>query len=238
MKKLNIPVSKLAWGTDWHLNFLKPAARQGFIERVAAMEARQFQQPQQTTFGANQKIVDNNAPKIEDYDDFAEFNRAVARYEYKILREQEREQERIAAEIRKEKEAEIAAHKKWVKQLESVTANEEMPDFEDVLLSSDVIMTPIMQRAIKESDIGPKLAYYLAKNPDEAEKIATMDRENAIRTIGRIEERLATQKKTSVPTSAPEPIKAISTRTVVTKDPGKMSDAEYAKWRAQGRKRA
>lgn len=42
MKKLNIPVSKLAWGTDWHLNFLKPAARQGFIERVAAMEADAF----------------------------------------------------------------------------------------------------------------------------------------------------------------------------------------------------
>ncbi len=42
MKKLNIPVSKLAWGTDWHLNFLKPAARQTFIESVSSMEADAF----------------------------------------------------------------------------------------------------------------------------------------------------------------------------------------------------
>ncbi len=42
MTPLNIPVSRLAWGTDWHLNFLKPAARQAFIERVASIEADAF----------------------------------------------------------------------------------------------------------------------------------------------------------------------------------------------------
>jgi predicted phosphohydrolase len=39
MTRLSIPVGRLGWGTDWHLNFLKPAERQAFIERVAAMEA-------------------------------------------------------------------------------------------------------------------------------------------------------------------------------------------------------
>ena len=34
-----IPVRKLAWGTDWHLNFLKPPERQEFIERVSRTDA-------------------------------------------------------------------------------------------------------------------------------------------------------------------------------------------------------
>jgi predicted phosphohydrolase len=42
MTHLSIPVRRLAWGTDWHLNFLKPAARQEFIERVAGIEADAF----------------------------------------------------------------------------------------------------------------------------------------------------------------------------------------------------
>ena len=39
MTHLTIPVRRLAWGTDWHLNFLKPAARQDFIERVSCTDA-------------------------------------------------------------------------------------------------------------------------------------------------------------------------------------------------------
>ena len=42
MTHLSIPVRRLAWGTDWHLNFLKPAARQAFIQRIAGMEADAF----------------------------------------------------------------------------------------------------------------------------------------------------------------------------------------------------
>ena len=42
MTHLSIPVRRLAWGTDWHLNFLKPAARQAFIERIAGIEADAF----------------------------------------------------------------------------------------------------------------------------------------------------------------------------------------------------
>jgi hypothetical protein len=106
-----------------------------------------------------------------------------------------------------------------------------MPDFEEVLASSDVPMTPPMQQAIMESDIGPKLAYYLANNPDEAEKIAAMSPIGAIRTLGRIEERLATAKPAVQTTNAPPPIRPTGARAAVTKDPGKMSDAEYAKWR-------
>jgi predicted phosphohydrolase len=42
MKRLYMPVKKLAWGTDWHLNFLRPPARQEFVERIAEMNADAF----------------------------------------------------------------------------------------------------------------------------------------------------------------------------------------------------
>lgn len=33
------PVARLAWATDWHLNFLKPGARQEFIDQMAGIGA-------------------------------------------------------------------------------------------------------------------------------------------------------------------------------------------------------
>jgi len=42
MTRLAIPVNRLAWGTDWHLNFLKPPARQAFIDRLAGLNADAF----------------------------------------------------------------------------------------------------------------------------------------------------------------------------------------------------
>lgn len=182
--------------------------------------------------------VDDSEPTIDKFDNFDQYVAAKAEWiaERKInqtLSEREKRQaaEREATERKKTVDS-------WSKRLEEATASDDMPDFEDAIASSDVPMTQPMQQAIMESDIGPKLAYFLAKNPEEAIKIAEMSPIGAIRALGRLEERLETQKKSTVPTSAPEPIKPVSTRTVVSKDPGKMSDAEYAKWRAQGRKRA
>lgn len=191
-------------------------------ERVAAME-QQVQRPQQ------QKPIDNSEPLIENFDNFDTYVAAKAEWiaERKIeqtlsARDQKQMAEREAAERTKTTDS-------WNKRIAAATV--EMPDFEEVLASSDVPMTAPMQQAIMESEIGPKLAYYLANNPEEAEKIAGMSPVGAIRTLGRIEERLATGKPTVSTTNAPPPLKPIGTKAVVTKDPGKMSDAEYAKWR-------
>ena len=120
----------------------------------------------------------------------------------------------------------------WSKRITQATA--EMPDFEDVIASSQVPMTESMRIAIMESDIGPKVAYYLASNPDEALKIADMSPIAAIRTIGRIEEKLSAPPAQTI-SKAPPPIKTVTPSSSVKKDPGQMTDAEYAKWRKSGR---
>ena len=195
-------------------------------ERINAMEARQFQQPQQ------QRAIDNSEPKIENYDNFDTYVAAKAEWiaSRKIeetLTERERKQQEQRTNYERHQ-----VQTTWAKRVSEATA--EMPDFEEVIASSEVPMTEPMQSAIMESDIGPKLAYWLANNPDEASKIAGMSPISAIRALGRIEERLQTQPAKK-PTSAPEPIKPVGARATVKKNPGQMSDAEYAKWRKQGR---
>jgi hypothetical protein len=190
-------------------------------ERVASMEQRQFQ-PQQ-------RQIDDSEPTIDKFDNFDQYVAAKAEYIAKKQIEStlsQREQQQRAAREATERTKTVDS---WNKRIAAATA--EMPDFEEVLASSDVPMTTPMQQAIMESDIGPKLAYYLANNPDEAEKIAGMSPIGAIRTLGRIEERLATAKPAVKTTDAPPPIKAIGASSSVTKDPAKMSDAEFAAWR-------
>ena len=192
-------------------------------ERVAAMEARQTVPQQQ------QRQSDDQEPRIDNFDNFDQYVAAKAEYiarkqiESTLTEREKRQQaEREATERAKTVES-------WNKRIAAATA--EMPDFEEVLASSDVPMTPPMQQAIMESDIGPKLAYYLANNPDEAEKIASMSPIGAIRTLGRIEERLSNSKPAVKTTDAPPPIKPIGASAAVSKDPSKMTDAEFAAWR-------
>jgi len=196
-------------------------------ERLEKLERMGQTQPQQ------QHIAQNDRPTIDKFDNFDDYVAATAEWIadqkiQKTLTEREKQQaaEREAAERTKTVES-------WNKRLAQATV--EMPDFEDVVASSDVPVTPPVQQAIMESDVGPKLAYYLASHPDEASAIAAMAPIGAIRALGRLEERLASQKPNIKPTSAPEPIKPVGTRAAVSKDPGKMSDAEYAKWRKSGR---
>jgi hypothetical protein len=195
-------------------------------ERLQSFEQRQFQQPQQ-------QGVDNNEPKIENYSDFDSYVAAKAKW----IASQE--VERTLSEYDKRQMAERAAtahHKtveSWNRRMAEATA--EMPDFEEVLSSSDVPMTDPMKHAIMESEVGPKLAYWLANNQAEALKIAEMSPIGAIRAIGRIEERLTGQNSVKKPTSAPKPLTPVGGKAAVSKDPGQMSDEEYAKWRRQGK---
>ena len=197
-------------------------------ERVAAMEARQSA-PQQ------QRQQDSGEPTIDKFDNFDEYVRAVADYraEKKIeatLTEREKRQsaEREAAERKKTADS-------WQKRMAAATV--EIPDFEEVLASSDVPMTPPMQQAIMESDLGPKLAYHLATNPEEAEKIARMTPIGAVRALTLIEEGFKKPVAVSKATPPITPVgsKATSIKSLLdTKDYDEFSkrrEAQIAKRR-------
>jgi hypothetical protein len=188
-------------------------------ERLEALERRSSPQPLQK--------ATENEPTIDKYDNFDEYVAAKAEFIAKRQIEStlsEREKSQMAV---KEAAARQQSVDSWTQKVAKATAD--MPDFEDVIASSDVPMTEVMQQSIMESDIGPKVAYYLASHPEEATKIAQMPPIRAVAALGRLEERLETAK--AKPTQAPPPVQPVGSRATVSKDPGKMSDAEYAKWR-------
>lgn len=82
--------------------------------------------------------------------------------------------------------------------------------------------------AIVESDKGPAVLHYLATHADDAERIADLSPTRQVQELGKLEEKLATAKK---PSNAPDPVKPLGQGRSGTKDPSKMSDAEYREFR-------
>ncbi len=99
-------------------------------------------------------------------------------------------------------------------------ARRDIPDFDEVIQSADRRGQPIpphVVAAITESDVGPKLAYHLAKNQDEAKRIFGMTPAKALLALGKLETTYADAKE-SAPVVVPQP----ATKPPVTKAPAPL----------------
>lgn len=195
-------------------------ARANELERRLQQLEQQPKQPAQTR--------SEGEPRIEQFENIEDYVSAKAAYVA-----DQRIQHTLTARERAmaEANAQAAQHKSeenWNKRVQLATA--EMPDFADVVSSSDIIFNePAVLQAIQESDIGPRIAYYLASNPDEADDIAQLRGSAAIRAIGRIEAKLEMSKANT--TKAPTPIEPTGTKARAVKSPNEMTDSEFAAWR-------
>ena len=180
-------------------------------------EARPAPQPQEST-----------EPKLENYQSYDDFIAAKAEHiaERKVKEtlasySQQQAMERAQAARRQTVDT-------WQQKVTQATAD--LPDFADVVGSSSVPMPEHMQAVIMQSDQGPKLAYYLAEHPDEAEQIASQHPLAAIRALMRIEDKLIAPKAKPT-TDAPAPISPVGSTTKSEKDPSSMNSTEFANWR-------
>lgn len=195
-------------------------ARANELERrVQQFEQQQRQPTQQKAEGE---------PRLEQFENIEDYVSAKAAY----IADQ-RIQHTLSTRDREAAEKQAQAAQKqtadnWNKRVQLATAD--MPDFADVVMSSDVRFNePAVLQAIQESDIGPKIAYYLASNPDEADEVAQLRGSAAVRAIGRIEAKLELSKASI--TKAPPPIEPTGTKATAVKSPDAMSDSEFAAWR-------
>lgn len=112
-------------------------------------------------------------------------------------------------------------------------AREKHDDYDDVVQGSDVkIKNQGMEQAITSSNVGPEIAYYLAKHPKEARRIDHLSPMAAIRAIGAIEDRItsSTKKKNNGNLrgkSDYEPIEPVSGKGAGSRDPEKMAIGEW-----------
>jgi len=144
-------------------------------------------------------------PKPEQFSDMYEYAKALTDY---------RVEQRLQEEKVRESQAKAEAERQkvintWADRVKA--AKSEMPDFEDMVGSADVVVSNEVRDAIFESEVGPRILYHLAENPEIAEKLQGMTVTGALRAIGKLEAQFEkTDAKPVVGRSkAPAPINPI-----------------------------
>ena len=174
-------------------------ARVELEQRLAAME--QQRQPQQPSY------VDQE-PQPSQFSDAFEYAKALAEFSTeKALAERDRQ---VAQQ--REQEAQQKIIQSWAQKVQEAKAD--LPDFDDLVASSDVVVNNAVRDAILESDVGPKILYHLAENNDLAKRIASLSPNAALREIGRLEAKFDVKVDTKqtapvVRSKAPAPIQPI-----------------------------
>ena len=170
-------------------------ARVDLEQRLAAIE--QQRQPQ--------AINVDQEPQPSQFSDAFEYAKALAEFSTeRALAERDRQVAQA-----KEQEAQQKIIESWAQKVQAAKA--EMPDFDDMVASSDVVVNNAVRDAILESDVGPKILYHLAENNDLARKIAGLSPNAALREIGKLEARFEKTEQTApvVRSKAPTPIQPI-----------------------------
>lgn len=176
-------------------------------------------------------------PQLDDFQDYEQYVKALTVWTAKqtvaeTIQQQTARQQQEAAQA-----AQIAAAESFErKQLEAAA---KYPDFDDVIDNATTIVTAAMADAIQDSDMSGDLMYYLAKHPEEGERLAKLAPGAVFREIGKIEVKLTTPSKPA-PTAAAAPIAPVSGNDTPPVNPNEMTDDQWlayerARLRKQGR---
>lgn len=197
---------------------------------------RAFEQPQQQTALLDPLNFNSDA----EYQ--AALMREAARTAATEIRKEFIAEQQTQAEARSaDAEARAAAARDEIWSERATAFKDKAPDFETVAFSHAHKVSPVMAELIKESEVGPEIAYWLGKNPVEAAKIADATflherssihdiiaaKQRAALEIGRLEARFA-QPAAPRFTQAPAPVKTVSSGNAApSKSLNEMSYDEY-----------
>lgn len=160
----------------------------------------------------NPPKVDNpvgQEPQPSQFTDAFEYAKALSQWSAENALAQRDKQE---AEKRANDARELVV-KTWTERQNAIKT--EILDYEDVISNSAIMVSDQIRDSIIESDVGPKVLYYLATHPDEAENLKSLSVGAALRALGKIEAKLeqtttpTTSKPAAEVSKAPAPITAI-----------------------------
>lgn len=231
----------------------EPEASSDLLERLkklenqnAALHRRLNKRSKVAPVKAPPPIGDDKAPKIDDFDDAESYNDAKRAYEI---------DRRVNEQVRKAlendpvgfEEEEREEFKREIVELGPKTYE----DFIAVVTDPTLPLTEDLIDAVRTSDnevVTPAdVLYYLGKNKAEAVRLSRLKPTQMARELARIEVKIENSKSKLPPTpkapssveakkvsTAPSPITPTGSTIVITKDPEKMTQAEYEKWRMSG----
>lgn len=201
-------------------------------ETEAELYKRLHQQPQGAPKAPAQQ--EEKEPNLADFPDWNEYQKAMARHEGRKAAREEHQEQRAQEARAREAESRRQRVDRHTEAIEKARA--ELPDFDEVVGSSDAPVTEAMVEAILESDVSAKLQYHLAKNPTEAERIARLSPTAQVKAIGALEAKLGANAKPAAPaqaqdktkvSSAPPPITPVGSRSGGTKALEKLGMDDY-----------
>jgi chromosome segregation ATPase len=169
--------------------------REALETRIRALE----QQPQQAA-------VSTDEPIPENYQDAFDYARDLAKFEARRIIQAEKQAE---AQV-KAQEAQQKVLSTWSERINE--AKSELPDYDEMVASSDVVVHDVIRDAILDSDVGPRILYHLAENEDFAKKFSDMPLPQALKELGKLEARYAPSEDKAVAvrkSKAPPPINPI-----------------------------
>lgn len=172
-------------------------AREALEARLQALEKQNAPQAQKV----------DEEPQPSQFNDAFEYAKALAEYTADKRIEEMKKQE---AEARQAQERQKVIET-WATKVQQAKAT--LPDFDDIVASSDVVVNDDIRDAILESDVGPQILYHLAENEDVAKRISGLSAKQALREIGKLEARFEAKETKPEPTvvrsKAPTPIQPI-----------------------------
>jgi hypothetical protein len=202
-------------------------ARREAERRAEALE-RELASLRQNQPAQHQPRSTDKAPKLEDFDfDQAAWAQAVT--EYAATQAESRVEQKLSA--RSQQERQQTVQRSFEERAAKYAA--EHPDFDQAMdnLGQTVRFSPELIEAIGVSDHGPAVVHYLAQHLDEADRIARLPAHLAAVQLGRIEAKVSAPKPKPV-TKAPDPAPSLGGGSSnASKDPQKMSYAEYKRYR-------
>ena len=179
--------------------------------------------------GEPEKAPEPQVPPTLEESGYDEKKYQTALIEYAKAEARREAQDALKAERQHEK---AQAQQSTFKGRESEFAKA-TPDYQALVYDPRTPISPTMAEVIAESEVGPQLAYHLAKNREVAASIYSLPPVAAARELGRLEARL-NQPPPEAPrvTSAPPPTPKIeASAPEVERDPDKMDIKDWLKWR-------
>lgn len=191
---------------------------QGFKKRIDKLRARASRAEQELEYWKNLALkekgaadpkkeevekpkpaAESNKPNPDDFETHSEYVEALTDWKLE-QREKARSEKQEKERLQKEQETVLQTHSDRVKAF-----SKEVKDYEEVIAEIDDIVFPAAALdAITSSELGPQIAYELAKNREEAERIAKLPPGQVYREIGKLEAKLEARASASV---KPEPKK-------------------------------
>lgn len=214
-----------------------------FQRQQARYEAQLLEQKQEIEFlrklatsGVPQQSVvedTDNEPKIEDYE-----GKSIT--EYIEARERFLEDRLVSKAEQRAKAAYAQEQHRSLMEQKVNSFRKELPDWDEVMAAAQEDPVPPTQTTVDfiiNSDIGPKIGYFLAKNPDEHERIKGLSALKQISELTRLEDRLTNNVATPViakkVTSAPMKLSETKGKsTVTTTDTAAAARQGYTAWKA------